>query len=178
MRRIVYDFAMTLDNFICHEDDSVDGFVNEGPHLTDYLNRLEKYDTVVMGRKTYEFGYAFGLTPGDRAYPHMEHYIFSTNLHLDSDQVHIVADHQLEKIRELKDAEGADIYLCGGGAFAGFLLDHELVDQLVIKLSPVVFGAGKKAFGNSARSFGLSLVQSTTYDNGVMLLRYDVAYGS
>jgi len=33
-----------------------------------------------MGKNTYEFGYKFGLKPGQRAYPHMTHYIFSNSL--------------------------------------------------------------------------------------------------
>ena len=90
MRSIVYDFAMTLDNFICREDGSIGGFLPDGDHVSDYMERLEQYDTVIMGRKTYEFGYQFGLKPGDRAYAHMEHYIVSSTLKLASDQLNIV----------------------------------------------------------------------------------------
>ncbi|KSA13742.1 hypothetical protein [Maribacter dokdonensis] len=44
-----------------------------------------------MGRKTYEFGYAYGLKPGQPAYAHMQHHILSKSLQFDdkSDQVHI-----------------------------------------------------------------------------------------
>ena len=89
MRELIYDVAMTVDGFICHTDGSADGFVPEGEHLTEYLARLETYDTVVMGRKTYEFGYQFGLEPGKRAYAHMAHYIFSDGLKLPGEEVHV-----------------------------------------------------------------------------------------
>ena len=82
MRKLVYDVATTLDNFIAHEDGSCDGFLSEGEHVTDYLARLAGYDTVVMGRRTYEYGYPYGVVPGQRAplYRHMRHFIFSKTL--------------------------------------------------------------------------------------------------
>ena len=177
MRKIVYDFAMTLDGFICHPDGSADGFLADGEHATEYLNRLKSYDTVIMGRKTYEFGYEFGLQPGARAYPHMEHFIFSKTLQLESDEVNVVDADPIEVVQSIKESEGSDIYLCGGGIFAGTLLDHELIDQVVIKLNPVFFGCGIRAFGESSKQINLDLLECRTYDNGVNLLRYNILYG-
>src|SRR5262245_15165080 len=57
MRRIVYDVAASLDGFVSHSDGSVEGFLADGEHVTDYLQRLAGYDTVLMGRSTYEWGY-------------------------------------------------------------------------------------------------------------------------
>lgn len=61
MRRIVYYVATSLDGFISGPDEDVSGFANEGNGVTKYLADLADYDTVIMGRKTYEFGYRFGL---------------------------------------------------------------------------------------------------------------------
>jgi dihydrofolate reductase len=177
MRKLVYDVAMTLDNFVSHEDGSVEGFAYQGEHGDEYLARLAGYDTVVMGRKTYEWGYPFGVVPGQRAplYRHMRHYIFSKTLDFGPDaEVEVVARDEVAVVRRLKEETGTDIYLCGGGAFAGFLLDHGLIDQVVIKLNPVVFGHGVRLFGGSTRKVGLDLVASKAYRNGVLLLRYDV----
>jgi dihydrofolate reductase len=79
-------------------------------------------------------------------------------------------------VQRLKAEEGTDIYLCGGGAFAGFLLDRGLIDQVVLKLNPLVFGRGIRLFGGSTRRIGLVLASSKVYGNGVILLRYDVKY--
>ena len=86
MRKLVYHVATTLDNYIAHEDGSIGGFAafGEGDHVIDYLESLKGYDTVVMGKATYEFGYQFGLQPGQPAYPHMVHYIFSDHLNLEN----------------------------------------------------------------------------------------------
>jgi dihydrofolate reductase len=180
MRKLVYDVAVTLDNFIAHEDGSTDGFV-EGEHVPDYLARLAGYDTVVMGRKTYEYGYLFGLVPGKRGpyYPHMRHLIFSKTLRFGpAAEVEVIDPDEVACLRRLKEEGGRDIYLCGGGAFAGLLLDQGLIDQVVLKLNPLVFGRGIRLFGGSTRRVDLALVSSKAYDNGVVLLRYDVKYRS
>jgi dihydrofolate reductase len=177
MRKLVYDVAATLDGFVSHEDGSVDGFLAEGEHVADYLARLAGYDTVVMGRKTYEWGYPYGVVPGKRAYPHMRHFIFSRTLRFrPGAEVEVVDQGWDDRVRGLKEEEGTDIYLCGGGAFAGFLLDRGLIDRVVVKLNPVVFGHGVRLFGGSARKAGLELTASHSYANGVLLLRYDVKY--
>lgn len=64
-----------------------------------------------MGRKTYEFGYKFGLEPGQPAYPHMEHYIFSENLAFASqhEKVH-VRGIDLKEIDRIRQDEGVRLF--------------------------------------------------------------------
>lgn len=179
MRKLVYDVAITLDHFVAHEDGALDGFLSEGEHVTDYLQRLQGYDTVVMGRGTYEYGYRGGMRPGARVYPHMRHYIFSTTLQLGPDaEVEVVNRDAKSVLQALKQQAGTDIYLCGAGGLAGFLLDQELIDRLIVKLNPVIFGRGIRAFGDSRKTADLGLVSAKTYTNGVVLLAYDVRYPS
>jgi len=128
--------------------------------VIDYLESLKGYDTVVMGRATYEFGYQFGLQPGQPAYPHMKHYIFSKTLKFDtppSPQVEVVDKDELEVIRCLKEEDGTDIYLCGGGAFAGFLAEHDQIDELRIKLMPYHFRSWHSAVWKERARHGFIL---------------------
>jgi len=74
--------AISLDGFISGPDEDITGFLSEGNGVSKYLDDLKDYDTVIMGRKTYEFEYKYGLEPGQTPYPHMKHYIFSNNLTL------------------------------------------------------------------------------------------------
>lgn len=178
MRHITYHVATSLDHYIAHEDGSVGGFLPEGDHIPAYLAHLQEYDTVIMGRRTYEFGYAFGLEPGQPAYPHMQHYIFSKSLEVPdvSEKVKVVAEDQLAFIHSLKAGSGPDIYLCGGGVFAGWLLDEGLIDKLRIKLNPTIFGQGIPLFGDSQRTVNLILTDTTVYTSGVLLLDYEIRY--
>lgn len=173
MRKIVYYVATSLDGFISGPDEDISRFIGEGNGVTQYLNDLKSFDTVIMGRKTYEFGYKYGLKAGKPAYPHMDHYIFSTRLHFDhpDEKVHVLPP-DLATIKQLKKGEGTDIYLCGGGQFAGWLLDHQLIDILKIKLNPIILGDGVPLFGDSKKQWTGKLTASQTYDGGLIISTY------
>lgn len=177
MRKIIYHVAISLDGFIAQKDGSAKGFLEEGEHIPDYLNSLSNYDTVIMGRKTYEFGYDFGLEPGQPAYPHMQHYIFSKTLELPPhEQVKIIRANEVDLIKKIKTMEGSPIYLCGGGQFAGFLLEHELIDEALLKVNPVIFGEGIPLFGFSKKSVQFQLQDLKRYESGVLLIDYQIIY--
>ena len=177
MRKIVYYVAMSLDAYICGPNEDVSGFVQDGNGVEKYLKDLEAYDTVIMGRKTYEFGYAFGLQPGQPAYPHMNHYIFSKQLSFDNahEKIHI-CELDLSIIKDLKAQEGTDIYLCGGGELANWLLEKEQIDIVKVKLNPFIQGNGVRIFGNATKVYQLNLKENETYDNGLLMLTYEVKY--
>jgi dihydrofolate reductase len=177
MRKLFYHVSTTLDNFICQEDGSIGGFLAEGDHIPDYLDSLKNYDTVLMGKATYEFGYGYGLKPGTAPYPTMKNYVFSKSLQIDSpieEQLTIVRTDAVSFIRNLKTEAGRPIYLCGGGIFASTLLDNNLIDSLIIKLNPVLLGKGIRLFERSSRKADLSLIDTKIYKSGVILLTYSI----
>lgn len=174
MRKIVYYVAVSLDGYIAGPNEKMDKWVSAGPGVDYYLNDLKNFDTVIMGRRTYEYGYQFGLKPGTPAYPHMRHYIFSNTMQLENPHEKVkVVGHDLELVKALKAEEGTDIYLCGGGLFAGWLLDNQLIDVLKIKLNPIVFGGGIPLFGGSKTSLTLKLKEQLNFEGGLMILTYD-----
>lgn len=176
-RRIIYHIATSVDGFISGMDGNVNGFLLKGDHTDDFFLTLRNYDTVLMGRKTYEFGFMFGLKPGQPAYPNMTHYIFSRSSEFESnDTVILVKDKEVETIKAIKEKPGKDIWLCGGSQLAGLLLKHRLIDRLSIKINPFLLGEGKPLFRPNDRNFDLNLIQSKTYMNGVVLTDYDIIY--
>ncbi len=176
MRDLVYDVAVSVDGFICRPDGNIDDFVPDGPHVDDYRARLQTYDTVVMGRRTYEFGYQYGLAPGGRAYPHMDHFVFSTSLHFEHDHdLNIVSEGASEVVRDLKEQPGSEIYLCGGSILAGLLLGEQLIDRLILKVNPVLIGEGLRLFASQAAA-RLHRTNTKHYENGVVLAEYDLVY--
>ncbi|NNK69590.1 MAG: dihydrofolate reductase [Flavobacteriaceae bacterium] len=175
MARIVYYVATSLDGFISGPDNDISNFVAEGNGVDRYLSDLKNFSTVIMGRKTYEFGYEFGLEPGKPAYPHMEHYIFSNSLQLENlhDSVHI-EKLSIDRIKEIKENASTDVYLCGGGEFAGWLLDNGQIDVLKLKINPIILGGGIKVFGNSKTNANWKLIDSKQFDNGLQIAEYEL----
>ena len=175
MQKIIYYVASSIDGYISGPNDDVSKFMFQGDATQKYLKDLKSFETVIMGRNTYEFGYKFGAVPGQPspAYPHMKHYIFSNNLKLEnkSDQVEI-QPLDTEIIKRIKKESRTDIYLCGGGQFAGWLLENGLVDQLKLKLNPIILGNGTRLFGRSQYSVNWKLSNSENFDAGIQLLTY------
>ncbi|MDW7691446.1 dihydrofolate reductase family protein [Flammeovirgaceae bacterium SG7u.111] len=177
MRQLIYYVAISLDGFIARLDEDISGFVQGGNGVEKYMNDLKDFDTVIMGRKTYEFGYKYGLQPGQPAYPHMKHYIFSTSLSFENQYEQVqVCPLDLKIIKDLKAEGGSPIYLCGGGEFAGWLLENQLIDQLKVKLNPLLIGEGIPLFGSSKKQYKLELLEGQAYENGLQILTYEIGY--
>ncbi|MBV1868655.1 MAG: dihydrofolate reductase family protein [Marinosulfonomonas sp.] len=173
MRNIIYDVAVSIDGYIAAPGGDPSAFPQTGPHVSDYMERLQTYETVIMGRNTYEFAYQFGLAPGARAYPHMEHHIFSRSINLPQHtDVNQVDDDWLGQIDSLKSAPGSPIYLCGGGLFAGFLLENHRIDRLRLKVAPLLLGDGIKLCAGVKQPVLGNLMSSKHYGNGVSYLEY------
>lgn len=177
MRNIIYYVAMSLDGYITGPNESYNGYVGEGSGLEQYLHDLKLFDTVIMGKNTYEFGFKFGNKPGMPAYEHMDHYIFSNTASYPNkhEQVKIVK-RDISVINELKNGQGTDIYLCGGGIFAGWVLENKLIDILKIKLSPVILGDGIPLFVNTNSRVNLELIDHVVHDYGLIFLTYRINY--
>jgi|AntRauTorckE5430_2_1112549.scaffolds.fasta_scaffold26103_2 dihydrofolate reductase len=133
MRKIIYYVASSLDGYIAGKNDDISKFVLQGEGVEKYQSDLASFETVIMGRKTYEFGFQFGLEPGQPAYPHMKHHIFSNSLKIDNLSESVKIEKlSVDKVNEILQNAKTDIYLCGGGQFAGWLLENGLIDQLIV----------------------------------------------
>jgi dihydrofolate reductase len=177
MNQIVYYVASSIDGFISGKDEDISGFVGEGDGVERYLSDLKDYNTVIMGRKTYEFGYKYGLKPGQLAYPHMDHFIFSETLHFEEkdEKLHVLPI-DIKSVEDIRKNSTTDIYLCGGGQLAGWLLDNEMIDVLKVKLNPLILGAGIKIFGNSTMQCILRLNAVDQYEGGLQIMNYTIKY--
>ncbi len=177
MNKIVYYVASSIDGFISGENEDISGFLGEGNGVQKYLADLKKFETVIMGRKTYEFGYKFGLKPGDPPYPHMDHYIFSESLAFENAKSNVkIKKLDLDEINKIRKVSKTDIYLCGGGLFAGWLLENEQIDILKLKVNPLILGKGIKLFGDSKKEYHLDLTDTEVYEAGLLINTYNIKY--
>lgn len=175
MQPVIYDVAVSIDGYIAGPSDDVSNFPHQGPVVDDYLQRLETYSCCLMGRRTYEFGYGFGLKPGQNPYPGMRSMVFSSTIQMPDDaDVELVSGDVVAVIDQLRQTARGPIYLCGGGEFAGALAEMGLIHKLRLKRAPFVAGCGVRLFGGAGQSPGLAHVYSRNYANGVLYQEYDV----
>jgi dihydrofolate reductase len=190
MRELIYYVAVTLDGFIAESDGAFDKFPWDATYGADLSARFpetvpahmrsaehrqlanQRFDAVLMGRNTYEVGAKEGITS---PYPALRQYVFSRSMpaSLDAD-VTLVSDDALGVVRELKREDGKAIWLCGGGALAATLFAAGLVDRLIAKVNPVVFGAGIPLLAGAIEPTQLELVDHKTYPSGHCVAEYRV----
>jgi dihydrofolate reductase len=186
MRELKYFVACTVDGFIAREDGSFDFFPARGDHLDDIVARFpdtipghlraalgvsggnRSFDAVLMGRGTYEVGLKMGVT---RPYGHLKQYVFSRTLAESPDaSVELVRGHPAPFVRGLKAQRGMDIWLCGGGELAAALIDQ--IDELILKVNPIVLGSGIGLFRGAPAPTRLRLIDSRPYRSGVVMVSY------
>lgn len=172
MQPVVYHVAVSIDGFIAGPGGAIDRFPMSGDHVTEYLAALAGYSVAVMGRRTYQLGLDLGVAD---PYPHLDTWVFSRTLgESPSPRVKVVSGDVAATVRRLREGEGRGVYLCGGGDLAAQVLAAELVDEIVLKVNPIVLGEGVPLFGPGAPPASLELLATKVHHNGVVVTRYRV----
>uniref|UniRef100_B8HZG0 Riboflavin biosynthesis protein RibD domain-containing protein n=1 Tax=Cyanothece sp. (strain PCC 7425 / ATCC 29141) TaxID=395961 RepID=B8HZG0_CYAP4 len=190
MRILTYYVACSVDGFIAHTDGSHDGFSQNSEYFEDlfsffpetvpsHLRNLMNihaenkwFDTVLMGRKTYEVGLKDGVTS---PYSHMKQYLFSNSMGQSPDEnVELISENSIQFVKTLKSGLGKGIWLCGGANLATELFANRLIDQLILKVNPFLMGSGIPLFSGVIQQTALELTDRKIYNNGVLLLYYKV----
>lgn len=177
MHPIIYDVAVSLDGFICGPQGDISKFDHEGPVVDDYKQRLAGYTTAIMGRVTYEYAFQYGLKIGENPYLPMRTFVFSQSLKIpEKSQIELLSSVSESALKQIQQLSDGPIYLCGGGEFAGSLLSAGLIDQVILKRAPVIYGGGTQLFGNCTNTLNLSRLSTKIYDNGYMLEEFFPKY--
>ncbi len=131
---------------------------------------LTGFDAVIMGRKTYEVGLPFDVTD---PYPHLDSYVLSASMEWSPDpKAKLIREDAVGFVRILKQQPGGDIYLCGGSQLAGSMFNAGLIDEIILKLNPLVIGPGIPLFTGVEKAVSLRLAGTKIYSSGVVLLTY------
>ncbi|KFF26496.1 dihydrofolate reductase family protein [Chryseobacterium vrystaatense] len=184
MRKIKVITMMTLDGVMQApggpgEDDS-GGFkyggwtVSYGDELFGQLMEEEmKSSDYLLGRKTFEIFESYWPQHADfwPAVNEGTKYVLSETVKT-SDWEHTVFLKSLADIETLKNSEGPDLQVWGSSKLAQLLLNNDLVDELRLKIYPLILGEGKKLFENNAVSAAFSLTESHVTSKGVIIANY------
>ncbi len=140
---------------------------------------FERADALLLGRRTWEIF--------ERYWPHhdggegdpvshginvLPKYVPSTTLKDPGWNTHVIDGDVEAAIRELKAKPGRDLQVHGSGELLRWLLERDLVDELNLRISPVVVGDGRRLFPERGPTHDLELVESRSTPSGVMLQTY------
>ena len=175
MRKVVFGGANSLDNYFARKDDAVDWLLwsdEVGKIMADYF---KTFDTIVMGRRTYEVAIASGH--GGGSYGGMKTYVFSRTLKPRSTKaLEITSEDVADVVGRLKQQEGKDICIMGGGLLAQSLFEADLIDEIGFNIHPVLLGSGIPLFYEMKRQVDLELIDCKTLKTGCVLVTYRVKH--
>jgi len=174
MRKVIFGGANSLDNFIARKDDAVDWLLwsKEVPQIMKEM--WKTIDTVVMGRKTYEVAQRMGHG-GDTS--GVKTYVFSRTIKKPNKKnLFFVADDAAEFIKRLKEEEGKDICVMGGGVLAKSLFEADVIDEIGFNIHPVLLGSGIPLFHEMSRQIDLELKECKQLSSGCVLLTYKIKH--
>jgi dihydrofolate reductase len=164
--------GMSLDGFVAGSADEMDFLVMDPTY--DSAPFFAAIDTVLMGRRTFDVQVRHGM----RGYPGLRNYVFSRTLRAaDFPEVTVVADDAAATVAALREEEGKDIWLAGGGILFRSLVERGLVDTVEVGVSPVLAGSGVPLVAHTPplpAAVRLELTRCEPFPSGLVVLEYAV----
>ena len=180
MRKIILDLAVTLDGFIEGPNGeidwlAVDEHIDFGDILSDILIDI---DIIFYGRVSYEKWGNYRpenasqkLTEAYDLLHSKTKYVFSTTKTGDDKAIFINSNIK-ERVSEIIQQPGKNIWLYGGGKLITTFINLDLVDIFRLAVHPIILGTGKPLFEDIKRRVELNLISATPWKSGVNLLKY------
>ena len=174
MRKVTYGAAVSLDGFIAGPDEAMDWLLWSDDAQKISGESWKGVDTILMGRKTYEFAARSGGGGGGAS--KIRTYIFSRTMDEAPEGAELVRGDAAGFVRALKaEAAGGDIIVMGGGELGAALIEGGAVDEIGLNVHPVLLGGGVPMFAAMGRRVALDLIEARPIARGCVLLRYQPA---
>ncbi|MFI5259203.1 MAG: dihydrofolate reductase family protein [Candidatus Limnocylindrales bacterium] len=139
---------------------------------------FESADALLLGRKTWEIWETYwplhdNGDPVSHGINVLPKYVPSTTLKDPTWQnTHVIEGGVEAAVRELKAKPGRELQVHGSGVLLRWLLERDLVDELNLRLVPVVVGDGLRLFPEHGQTHALTLVESLSTLSGETILTY------
>ena len=180
MRKVIFGGAHSLDGFFARKDNSVDWLTWSDEAAEIMKDFWPRFDTMIMGRKTWaaaqeqfskeDLENARSLSSG------MKEYVFSRTLPAGRMKggYEIVNSDPGAFVRELKQQDGKEIMIMGGGDLARSLFEAGVIDEIGFNIHPVLLGSGIPLFYEMSRQIDLELIECKPFKNGCVYVLYRV----
>jgi len=184
MRKIIVLSMLTLDGVMQgpggSKEDRSEGFKLGGwtdPYGDEIYGQVVRNELqpaeYLLGRKTFEIWESYWPEHGD-FWPGINtgtKYVLSkTRTRTDWGNTQFIQS--LADIKKLRNSEGSDIQVWGSSRLVQLLLKHDLVDELRLKIHPLLLGQGKKLFDPGIKPAAFTLFESTITSTGVIIAHY------
>lgn len=168
--------ACSLDGYIAAPGDNLD-FLDKPDHDGEHYGYDEfvaGVDTIILGKRTFDWVHT--KVP---EWPHKEYtYVWTRTPKASSGNVEYYTGDLGDLILKLKSTEGKNIFIDGGAEVVHECLEHDLIDEMIISIMPVLLGDGIPLFRSGRPEQWQELVSVKGYRSGVVQVHYRRKAGS
>ena len=167
MRKIILNLALSLDGYIEGPNGEYDWcFADQDYGMTEFLGST---DAIFLGRKSYEML----MRDSPEVFSAIKMYVFSNTLKHVNGNAEIITEADFKtRIEEIRHQSGTNIWLFGGAELVSAFIAHNMINELLLSVHPVILGAGKPLFTNIKERTELTLLSSEPFSSGLVQLRY------
>lgn len=179
MRKLIMWNLVTLDGFFegsksweidWHED----VWGDELEQLS--IAQLKSADMLLFGRVTYQGMAAYWSSEKGVIADFMNNIpkiVFSTTLEkVEWNNTRLVKEQAVKEVAELKKQSGKDMFIFGSAALSATLMQHDLIDEYRLGLTPIILGGGNPLFKASQHRMKMKLIEARPLQSGCVILRY------
>ena len=193
MRRIITTTFVTLDGVMQApggpEEDTSGGFAYGGWTAgVDYWDEvagstmdgiMEQPFELLLGRRTYDIFASYWPTatsdqnvalPFNRT---IKYVVSHESIELTWENSRLITGDVVPQIRQLKEQDGPDLWVHGSGNLLQTLLEHDLIDRMLVWTFPVTIGSGKRLFAEGTQPRQFRLAESQISTTGVVIATYE-----
>jgi dihydrofolate reductase len=185
MRKLLFFMHTSLDGFVAGPNGEMD-WIKVDDAIFDFVGTMtDQADTALYGRVTYQMMESYWPTAGEKpdASKHdIEHsgwynkvtkvVLSKTMKETGQNNTKVISENISDNINKLKQQDGKNILIFGSPSASNSLLNEGLIDELWIFVNPILLGQGIPLFKDISKRVILSLIESKTFDIGVIALHY------
>lgn len=188
MRKIISFMHMSLDGFVAGPNGEMNWIKVNEEIFTHVGQRIERGDTALYGRVTYDMMEGYWPTAGDqpnaskhdkdhsRWYAHVRKLVLSNSMKDSSDGLtHVINGDITAQLNKIRQGDGEDILVFGSPTATHVLMELGLIDGYWLFVNPIILGEGIRLFVPAKEQTQLNLLSTRTFACGVTELNYVVA---
>ncbi|MFR9726762.1 dihydrofolate reductase family protein [Streptomyces sp. MS19] len=185
MRKVTYSMNVSLDGYIVGPDGGIDWTVPDDHVFRSWIEETREVGAYLLGRRLYEAMLYWetvdpdSLDDAEREWTELWNplpkVVFSTTLPEVQGHARLASGGLAEEIERLRAEPGEGNIAIGGATLAAQAAALDLIDEYRARVYPVLVGGGIPFLPKEERHVNLGLVETRTFDSGVIQLRYRVA---
>ena len=173
MRKISLFIATSLDGYIAKPDNDLSflRLIEKEGEDYGYAEFTNTIDTLIVGRRTYDYVLE-EIGPSHYDNGQRDVYVITRTERPQVGKTIFYTGDITELVKRLKSEKGKNIYCDGGAEIINELLKHDLIDEFIISVIPVLLGDGIKLFKDGRPEQRLEFITAKTFETGLIQLYY------